>query len=837
MSRPLTGTGSTQSTAYAYDPARPGDLVSLTDPKGKVWRFGYDGYGNRTSTSNPEGDKSTIAYNQLGWPTSSVSARGNAAGADPDAYRSTTEYDDRGQAVLQSDPLDATVRTGYDAVGNPVLVTEPGEKTTGTVYDELDRPTIVTRADGSVLRFGYDANGNRTSVKDGAGRETTFSYDALDRKESESDPAGRLTTYGYDRSGRQTTLRDAAGRLTSLSYDVASQLQQIDYADGATADVDFDYDVAGRRVRMVDGTGTSSYEYDAFGRVSSATDGAGRRLRYAYDLADRLTKVTYPADLVEDTAPAGGTIADPSVMRVYDDAGRVSAITDWLGARTEYEHDRDGNVTEQRYPNQTKAVMVYDRSGRLARRTDSGPGSATVLDLPYARRLNGQLQTQNRVGNQPAQPEALAYDNLDQLTEATSGAGASYSYAHDIADRLTRINTPDASTTLEYDAANQLVRTRDTNTGQELQTLSFDDVGNRTAHDPAGSVAATTYGYDQASRLTHYQAPASAAAVAREYAYDGDGRRSDLLWDSTGDLPLIVGDSAGLYITGPDGLPLTQLTYGGQQRHYHHDQLGSTRAITNTAGTVTARYTFDPYGNPAAGSSTVDSRFGYAGQYTDRQSGLIYMRARWYDPATGQFITADPIGMASGETNLYRYAGGDPTNHIDPSGLLSLTDVSNFASGVYDELTLGATRKIREFIGSDGVDYCSGAYNAGGYGGIATGMVGPGGIVRGAGKAAAKGTPMAERLFTSRFLGVDSKLLGHSYARGSSGLLNRTGSRAKIGWTSSGEFGGGWHLRFGYGRNQASPNQALRHVDFGSTHVPNSVANDLLDVIRDLRGL
>lgn len=112
---------------------------------------------------------------------------------------------------------------------------------------------------------------------------------------------------------------------------------------------------------------------------------------------------------------------------------------------------------------------------------------------------------------------------------------------------------------------------------------------------------------------------------------------------------------------------------------------------------------------------------------------------------------------------------------------------------------------------------------------------GPGVVTAVASGVAAHSAPMAERLFTSRFVGVDSRLFGHSYARGSSGLLNRTGSRLKVGWTSSGEFGGGWHLRLG--RNPANQNQALRHVDFGSTHVPNDVANDLLDVIRELRGL
>ena len=732
VSRPLTGSASTQTTTYAYDPAKPGDLLSLTDPTAKTWAFGYDSDGNRISATDPEDNTTTIAYNQLGWPTSTVSPRGNAPGADPDDYRSTTTYNDRGQPTAQTDPLGATVQSAYDAVGNATSITEPGNKTTSTTYDELDRPITVTRPDGSILRFAYDANGNRTSVKDAAGRETTFTYDALDRKTSQTDPAGRTTTYGYDRSGRQTTMTDAAARTTTLRYDAASQLQEIDYSAAGTADVDYDYDPLGRRTRMLDGSGTSTYAYDSLHRLTSATDGTGRQLRYAYDLADRLTKITYPTDLVNDTAPAGQTITDPSVTRAHDDAGQITAITDWLGNRTEYDYDPAGNNTEQRYPNQTTATRSYDRADLVTRRTDTGPAASTILDLPYTRKTNGQLHTQNRPGNQPAQTETLAYDDLDQLTDATTGTGTAaqtYSYAHDLADRLTRINTPDANTTLEYDAANQLVRTRDTDTGQELQTFSFDDIGNRTAQDPAGTAAPTTYGFDQASRLTHHQAPASDPAdpnIERDYAYDGDGLRADLLWDTTGELPLIVGDSAGLYVTGPDGLPLTQLTYNGQQRYYHHDQLGSTRAITDTDGTVTARYTYDPYGNPTDGSSMADSRFGYAGQHTDHATGLIYMRARWYDPRTGAFITSDPIGHASGETNLYRYAGGDPTNAVDPTGLIlgipgtpSGADISDFAAGFGDTVTFGGTKALRQALNLDYVDYCSGWYGGGELAGVA----------------------------------------------------------------------------------------------------------------------
>jgi RHS repeat-associated protein len=151
--------------------------------------------------------------------------------------------------------------------------------------------------------------------------------------------------------------------------------------------------------------------------------------------------------------------------------------------------------------------------------------------------------------------------------------------------------------------------------------------------------------------------------------------------------------------------------------------------VTSANGAVVARSDYDSYGNPTT-TATPSNPFGYAGQYTDHATGLIYMRARWYDPATGQFITSDPIGHASGETNLYRYAGGDPANIVDPSGLFGLSDIADAAAGFGDRVTglvstatysltggqldLPTTSDIRRALGVDYVDYCSGWYDAGG---------------------------------------------------------------------------------------------------------------------------
>jgi len=671
VSRPLTGSLSTATTTFGYDPDKPGDVISWTDPNDNTWNYAYDADGNQVSATDPEGNATTAVFNAIGWRTSSVSPRGNTMGADPEDFKTILDYDDHGLPLTITDPTGAITTMTYDASGNQISVTKPGANTTTTSYDELNRPTLVTRNDDSTLRFGYDANGNRTSLKDGLNHETTFTYDPLDRESSTTDPASRTTSYTYDASSRQKTITDAMSRTTTLTYDAGSQLQQLDYSDSQTASVDFDYDGLGRRSAMTDGSGTSSYTYDSLGRLKTRTDPSNRTIAYAYDLANRLTKTTYPAALVDDTLPAGASISEPAVTRGYDDAGRVISITDWLQHETQFDYDANDNLREQSYPNGTTATFDYDYADRLTRRTDNAPGNSEILDLGYTRKLNGQLHTQNRTGQTPPQTDTLTYDDLDQLTGATLAANNdAYTYQHDTADRLTQISTPDTSTTLEYDAASQLVRTRNANTNQQLTAFSYESVGNRTAQDPAGTVGATTYDYDQAGRLTQFQAPAADPNdpdVQRSYAYDGDGLRSDLLWDTSTELPLIVGDGAGLYITGPDGLPLTQLTFDGQQRYYHHDQLGSTRAITDVTGTVSARYNFDPYGNPTDSSGTTDNRFGYAGQYTDPVSGLIYMRARWYDPTTGQFLSRDPLEVVTGAP--YGYAGNDPVNQTDPTGL------------------------------------------------------------------------------------------------------------------------------------------------------------------------
>ena len=101
--------------------------------------------------------------------------------------------------------------------------------------------------------------------------------------------------------------------------------------------------------------------------------------------------------------------------------------------------------------------------------------------------------------------------------------------------------------------------------------------------------------------------------------------------------------------------------------YLHHDQAGSTLLLTGSTGKTEGSYSYSAYGTPEH-TGTATTPLGFDGEYTSPDTGLIYMRARVYDPATAQFLTRDPLAAISGEP--YSYAGDNPVNESDPTGLL-----------------------------------------------------------------------------------------------------------------------------------------------------------------------
>jgi RHS repeat-associated protein len=177
----------------------------------------------------------------------------------------------------------------------------------------------------------------------------------------------------------------------------------------------------------------------------------------------------------------------------------------------------------------------------------------------------------------------------------------------------------------------------------------------------------------------HYYNGTNSRPTVASYTYNGDGTRTaktvdgiktSLTWDAAEGLPLLASDGTNQYIYGPGGAPLEHVNISTSTAvYYHQDQQGSTRALTDQSGNVVASYTTDPFGNPTSSSGTTRTSLRFDGEYRDNETSFVYLRARYYDPSTAQFLTRDPAVAAT--RSAYVYAFSDPTNETDPTGLSS----------------------------------------------------------------------------------------------------------------------------------------------------------------------
>ena len=213
------------------------------------------------------------------------------------------------------------------------------------------------------------------------------------------------------------------------------------------------------------------------------------------------------------------------------------------------------------------------------------------------------------------------------------------------------------------------------------------------------------------------------------YTYNGNSLRMSATtggsthtytWNTVNSLPLLLDDAVTTFIYGPTG-PIEQIAdTGGAVSYLQSDQHGSTRLITDPTGTTTGTYKYDAYGNPTH-TGTATTQLTYSGQYTDPTTGYQYLRARDYDPSTGQFTSVDPL-LDSTHTP-YAYVDNDSTNKVDPGGE-DWRDIATAVTGTFDGLTGGLTKDVRQGLGiDDSAMYSTAVYKQSHTGGEITGVV------------------------------------------------------------------------------------------------------------------
>ena len=333
---------------------------------------------------------------------------------------------------------------------------------------------------------------------------------------------------------------------------------------------------------------------------------------------------------------------------------------------TTYTYDNANHQTGIAYPNEVVGVYSYDEAGRLLGISYSQDGNP-LESISYAL---------DNVGNRLSMTDtdgvtSYTYDDINRLTGVTysSGTPVNVNYTYDpMGNRLIMVQDG-ISTSYTYDDADRLL----TATTDGLVTnYTWDNNGNLLTR------GAETFTWDGVNHLVGWTDDASTAS----YIYNGDGIRvartvNDMttayLQDQAAGLPVVLRETTeGVTVDYVYGIDLIALMDDITTSYYHIDGLGSTRLLTDNTGTVTDRYSYDAFGTARIHTGVSEQSFTFTGEQTDPECGLVYLRARYYDPVTGRFTSKDPfIGndFDSQSHNLYVYTRNNPGNLIDPSGL------------------------------------------------------------------------------------------------------------------------------------------------------------------------
>ena len=725
------------SRALGYD--LEGRLTALTDRAGRATSFVYDSAGRHVSTTYPDGASTVVRYDAASRRVADVDANGGVTGYGYDAAgRNTSIVDPRGGAttfvfdagdkrVARVDRNGGTTTFTYDLGKRLTRATFADGSVIAMTYDALGRRLTTTDQAGNVTGYAYDTRGNLTEVLDALNGRTRYTYDAVQQRIGETDPLGNTTRFTYDGLGRRLTRTLPLGQVETRSYDAAGNLSRVVDFNGQT--ILYVYDAMNNLIRRMlpDGT-TDAFTYTSSGRLASMTDSLGSTT-FTYDLRDRPmlvrapdgTEIGYAYDAKGNrtsvSTPAGTT------RYAYDAANRLIAVDDPQDNHTTISYDAHGNLTGVEYPNGVSGSYAYDILNRLIGITQAKNG-ATIRSYAYTL---GPAGNRLRVAEENGRQVDYSYDALFRLTQERitptgNGAPLTISYIYDgFGNRLTK-TIGGVTTGYTYDANGRL-------TSAGAATFSYDAKGNLLGQDSGGIT--TTYQYDALNRLRQLNSPSGSVTT---FVYDplgnrvgttGIGGSTHFLVDPFGhggtrlaiettdccdDNRVSARIPAAVQAPARTGLPQVlretddfggaraDYVYGGRllisqlrtgaTSFYLPDGQRSTRALMDTAGTITDTYDYDAFGQLLERNGTTTNSYLYTGEQLDPGLAFYYLRARYYDPSQGRFTARDPfLGRIQNPASLqpYMYAAANPVNRRDPTGRESLIE-TEAAAAIADNL-------------------------------------------------------------------------------------------------------------------------------------------------------
>ena len=666
------GTADDRVTTFTYD-ASGTYLLSVTAPGSRVTTYTYQTTGGAPalhsllSVCYPDGKHTCFGYDPYG--------RVSETSADGGAERVTYSYPSLGTVVVQDAAgVSTTVRNGSSC--QPARIELPGS-VVRLQYGDNDELAQLTGPEGQLLRFSYDASGNLTGVVDPTRAATQFAYEpTFDELTALTDARGNGMDYAYDARGNLTRITYEDGTHEDFTYD--SWGNPLTWTNRRGQTVIFTYDAAGSILtKDYDTTpGVTDYvcTYDAASNLTSATDTSGTTTFTYQANSDWLTRIDYPdGKFFTFEYDAAGrrtrrTDQDGNIEHyAYDSQGRLDQMTDGSDVLiVDYDYDAADHLTRKTLGNGVYTTYEYDPAGQLTHLVNRKADSTVLSRFDYTYNASGLRTSMGTLEG----TWSYGYDASGQLTGVTYPDGRVVIYVYDPVGNRIEVIDDGISTAYATNDMNQY-------TAVGEATYTFDADGNMTSKTEGG--VTTTYTYDIENCLVGVTTPTDTWT----YAYDAFGQRiasthngvtTDYVIDpiGLGNVAAEYDDAGSLVARYDHGYGLVARTDAASDpAYYTFDALGSTSELTDGTGTATNLYRYDAFGKLLSGTETISNPFLFVGEYgvIQEQTGLSFMRARYYNPSLGRFESADPIGLCGGDFSLYRYAANDPVLLRDPNGM------------------------------------------------------------------------------------------------------------------------------------------------------------------------
>ena len=666
-------------------------LAKLVDPQGRISNFVYDPVGRLLQQILPNGDKTVVTYDGEGRVLTQTQHETHAT-LGLKTFATQFGYDAAGRVTQRTTADNAIWKYQYDSLGRLRVTVDPSDITHSNNFDDLGR-LVSSCVDNTTTSYIWDDDSRLTAVTDAKGNKTSYTYDAQNRR---------------------TQVQFADGSIQSVIYSAVSQPTQINLPNGFA--INMAYDAGNQLVSRIiaqdkANTGKEVFAYDGLGRLISGkvldTNGATQNdLALQFDDQGLLLQATQNAKTIQSTFTAGGdrqTLAYPGnidLSLTRDSLGRITKLADdSLGQLQATTYAGGLRPYQMTLPNGVAATLGYDAGARI-KDLNWAKGATSLAQHTYSYNALSNITLDNTPSNVG---DLYQYDAQGRLTQASlkvpnapnfmgktpTQFGAQYSYTYDAVSNWTQQTAKPANTTSAY-TANALNQYTKAGTAD----LKYDKNGNLIQDE--------TYSYTYNWRNLITEVRTADKALVATYKYDALGRRVAKVDGLSSDITQYIYDGWNIveersgtngdtleasYIYDERNLPVA-MQRSGKLYFYQYNHLGSIESVTNKDGDVLERYQYDPFGGVkvldgagnALPNSQIDNPFMFAGQWRDDETGLYYMRHRYYSTSLGRFTSRDPLEYAD-SLNTYAYAMSNPVNFSDPLGLSTSAGALNAGAG------------------------------------------------------------------------------------------------------------------------------------------------------------